>query len=272
MYRPRRLNHFSSNHLYKNTQCKTFENNKPTGVNKLRLRCMYNVLFMPPRNLYIFAQSGHINCMQILFLCFSKNFSVTYHLLWILLCRLCLCDLVLLAYLHKDHARINNQLYSNSLHVNYDHFTIKDCILCVCVALVWLGYAIVRQLHEYEQLLSIGNNRTHALIHKHSHTHTHSPEKAIDKIAHIVLCKQSKSENSILFSSSLLFVCHWMGTHNRYSATIISNISVFAVFFVLLDTVGHSTGDGSLVPGDLWIFSVSLWLEQEAFQCLLVHH
>ena len=28
--------------------------------------------------------------------------------------------------------------------------------------------------------------------------------------------------------------------------------------FVLLETVGHNTGDSRVVPGDLWIFSVSL--------------
>lgn len=42
----------------------------------------------------------------------------------------------------------------------------------------------------------------------------------------------------------------------RYSATIMSNVSVFVVMFVLLDTLGHSTGD-EVVPGDVWIFSVS---------------
>ncbi len=42
----------------------------------------------------------------------------------------------------------------------------------------------------------------------------------------------------------------------RYSATIISNVGVFIVMFVLLETLGHSTGD-EVVPGDLWIFSVS---------------
>lgn len=178
MYRPRRLNHFSSNHLNKNTQCKTFENNKPTGVNKLRLRCMYNVLFMPPRNLYIFAQSGHINCMQILFLCFSKNFSLTYHLLWILLCRLCLCDLVLLAYLHKDHARINNQLYSNSLHVNMI-ISLSRIVFYAYVSL-WCGW----DMQLLDSFTSTSNccpletiAHMHSFINTVTHVHTHQSNR-----------------------------------------------------------------------------------------------
>ena len=42
----------------------------------------------------------------------------------------------------------------------------------------------------------------------------------------------------------------------RYSVTIISNVSVFVVMFILLETVGQNTGQ-HVVPADLWIFSVS---------------